>query len=194
VNEVTLEELLLWNPGLGANINSTTCSFTQGVRYCGWFYRSPSSSSDRPRRLICPEINSPHFRRKSSPPLTIFLGGLRRQLYPTSGRSQGFTCNDVLDVYGLAIAQFYKMNPAVKANCYKLRVGQACCVASPNVPASDPTTSGVSVAPSSTSKAPRKHLPTPGSLPVSAKATSHSGWSILRTLICRLCRMAHGWC
>jgi hypothetical protein len=38
VNDVTLEELLLWNPGLGANINSTACSFTPGVRYCGRFY------------------------------------------------------------------------------------------------------------------------------------------------------------
>jgi hypothetical protein len=45
VNDVTLEELLLWNPGLGANVNSTTCSFTQGVRYCGRFYvdRPPAS-------------------------------------------------------------------------------------------------------------------------------------------------------
>jgi hypothetical protein len=66
---------------------------------------------------------------------------------------KGFTCNDVLDVFGLNIGQFYKMNPAVKADCSNLWVEQAYCVASPNAPGSDPTSSGVSVAPSSTSKA-----------------------------------------
>jgi hypothetical protein len=44
------------------------------------------------------------------------------------------------------------MNPAVKADCSNLWVEQAYCIASPNAPAPNPTTSGVSVAPSSTSK------------------------------------------
>jgi hypothetical protein len=51
--------------------------------------RSPSSSSDRPGLHVSPESKSLHFKRKSSPPLTICLGGLRRQLYPICGRFQG---------------------------------------------------------------------------------------------------------
>jgi hypothetical protein len=38
--------------------------------------RSPSSSSDRPGLLVSSESKSLHFRRKSSPPLTICLGEL----------------------------------------------------------------------------------------------------------------------
>ena len=38
VNGVTLEELVLWNPDLDANVNSSTCSFIQGVLYCGKSY------------------------------------------------------------------------------------------------------------------------------------------------------------
>lgn len=34
VYDVTLEELLVWNPDLGSNANTTSCSFRTGIRYC----------------------------------------------------------------------------------------------------------------------------------------------------------------
>lgn len=36
---VTLEELLLWNPALGNDTGTTSCSFIADVRYCGKAYK-----------------------------------------------------------------------------------------------------------------------------------------------------------
>jgi len=133
---VTLPELLLWNPQLGGDVNSTSCSFQKGARYCGRFYSDfaplPESGLDYTFPL--------------------------REGYDTSCTSfadvpKSFTCTDVLEVFGLSIAQFYKMNPAVGSDCSNLWTEQAYCIASPNAPAPSPTASRASsLAPSSTSK------------------------------------------
>ncbi|KAK8048097.1 LysM domain-containing protein [Apiospora saccharicola] len=61
------------------------------------------------------------------------------------------TCTDILENYHLTIAQFYKMNPSVGADCSGLWAGYKYCVRAPGIEPSQPATSGV---PSSTTSVP----------------------------------------
>ncbi|KAF2126083.1 carbohydrate-binding module family 50 protein [Dothidotthia symphoricarpi CBS 119687] len=134
VYDVSLEEILLWNPDLGTDVNTTSCSFKEGVRYCGRFY-----VDQPPTPVEGPEFSFP-LREGYDVNCTDF-----------ADVPKDFTCSDVLDVFELTIAQFYRMNPAVGPDCSNLWTEQAYCMASPNTPAPSPSTSILSVAPSSTS-------------------------------------------
>jgi len=135
VYDVTLEELLTWNPELGTNASTTNCSFKKSVRYCGRTYLD-----HLPPPVVGPEFSFP-LREGYDVNCTSF-----------ADVPKDFTCSDVLDVFKLTIAQFYKMNPAVGQDCSNLWTEQAYCIASPNAPAPKPSTSTVLRASSSTSK------------------------------------------
>ncbi|CAO2650794.1 Nn.00g020860.m01.CDS01 [Neocucurbitaria sp. VM-36] len=142
VYEVTLEELLTWNPDLGNDTAAANCIFQPGVRYCGRFY------VDSPP----PPVEGPNFFF----PL--------REGYDVNCTDFGdvpadFTCSDVLVTYNLTIAQFFKMNPAVGSDCGNLWTEQAYCIASPNAPPLAPSASPTAVTPSS-SAAPGPSAPT----------------------------------
>ncbi|KAH9866826.1 hypothetical protein J1614_008519 [Plenodomus biglobosus] len=127
VFDVTFEEILLWNPVLGTDVNATSCSFTRGVRYCGRFY------VDQPPLPEGYDVNCTNF----------------------ADVPESFTCSDVLDFFELSLAQFYTMNPAVGSDCSNLWTQQAYCISSPNAPAPAPspiTSVASSAVPGSTSK------------------------------------------
>jgi len=54
VYDVTLEELLTWNPELGTNASTTNCSFKKSVRYCGRTYLD-----HLPPPVVGPEFSFP---------------------------------------------------------------------------------------------------------------------------------------
>ncbi|CAN9387616.1 unnamed protein product [Alternaria alternata] len=131
---VEVSELLTWNPSLGNDTEALTCSFEPGVRYCGRFYFEPP---------------------KAGPEVGTSLDFPIREGYDTDCTefrdvSKGFTCEDVLALFGLTLAQFFKMNPAVGSTCANLWTETAYCVKSPNAPPPATSISPTSVAPSST--------------------------------------------
>ncbi|KAF2856399.1 carbohydrate-binding module family 50 protein [Plenodomus tracheiphilus IPT5] len=124
VYDVTLKELLLWNPDLGTDISITSCSFTPGLRYCGRFY------VDQPP----PPIEGPQFDfplREGDDVNCTKFGDV----------PEHFPCTDTLNFFQLSLAQFYKMNPAIGPDCSNLWTNQAYCIASPNAPAPSPSSS-----------------------------------------------------
>lgn len=133
---VELSELLTWNPKLGNDTEAASCSFKPGVRYCGRFYfELPPPPSE-----VGPSLEFP-IREGYDTNCTEF-----------SDVPKDFTCDDVLIVFELTLAQFFKMNPAVGSTCANLWTEMAYCIRSPNAPApvtsSKPTTV---ITPSSTS-------------------------------------------
>lgn len=123
---VDLDAFSSWNQGI--NASDASCSFEQDVRYCGKLYIGDQVEEVAKSTLP--------VRDGASPNCTDYTDVWK-------GRS----CQDVLDTFGLTIAQFYALNLAVGKDCSGLWTGYSYCVATADIQGGDtddgdvPTTS-----------------------------------------------------
>ncbi|KAF2261302.1 hypothetical protein CC78DRAFT_522009 [Lojkania enalia] len=117
---INLDDLQNWNVGL--NASAPDCAFQPDVRYCGQWYS----------RYVHPK-NIEGAIENCSEYVSVTLG---------------WNCQNILDTYGITIAQFFEWNPAVGADCGNLWTNYRYCVSPPG--GVTPTASGTTPTPTQT--------------------------------------------
>ncbi|KAI1180782.1 hypothetical protein F4777DRAFT_596051 [Nemania sp. FL0916] len=139
---VSLDDLMLWNPDLG-NLTSGECNMDPELRYCG-----KNLFADPPPDPVSPDYDF-EIREGAIEDCTEY-----------GDAYSDWDCNDILANYELTIAQFFKYNPEVGADCSNLWPEYAYCIRA-----------GDYVPPTSTSSLPPTTTPTPTGPP----AETHTG-------------------
>jgi LysM repeat protein len=125
---VDLDAFGSWNQGM--NASDPSCSFQEGVRYCGKLYFGDQVEQADESQLP--------IRDGASVNCTDYTDVWK-------GRS----CQNVLDTFGLTITQFYVLNPAVEKDCSGLWTGYSYCVATADIQGGDSNDSSSETATSS---------------------------------------------
>ncbi|KAI1290485.1 hypothetical protein F5Y03DRAFT_401258 [Xylaria venustula] len=109
--DITLDQLRNWNPSL--NTNSTTCAFQTGVRYCLLPYKPTTTTSTTPTQTAFGDMIRPGTWTNCTAYFDVDFS---------------WTCQRVLDNFGLTIAQFSTWNPEVGRQCENLWENYSYCV------------------------------------------------------------------
>ncbi|RPA74132.1 hypothetical protein BJ508DRAFT_333374 [Ascobolus immersus RN42] len=106
---VGLDEVEIWNPSIG-NASLTSCTVEAGRRYCARLYDEPVEKAE----TAYPELA---IRASAHPNCTLY-----------EEIDAMWTCTEILETFGLTIADFYRLNTAVGSDCAGLWPGYRYCV------------------------------------------------------------------